>query len=138
MKEGFDLDTFVKEDDDCSKGFKKKFGDRLTGIEKITIASLLDKKPESILYSYEIPRELLQIFDIDMLNAVIGWYQKWKLVTPPEMATTCMIGYLFSDEAPLVIIMINLYKYLRGLGYDPDIVEKGLRLPPQPMFGNKR
>lgn len=111
---------------DCGKNKSGKFDD--TTIKgRRTIDSLLQQPFEKHIGSFEIPQLLKGLFDVDQINAIVSWYIRWKLTAPLDQQTTCTIidefGYIDGSKA---IIAINLYKYLRKRGYDPNIIEKFL------------
>lgn len=91
----------------------------------ITISQLLETSFDKHIGSFEVPYDLRGFFDIDEINSIITWYLHWKVTSNPKEQNTCTIYDIFGyDEGTKVIIAINLYKYLRNKGYDPDIVEE--------------
>ncbi len=93
----------------------------------LKINDILQKPFEKFIGNFEIPSSLKDILDADRVNAVIAWYYEWKLVEHPDRQNTCTIKEIFGYyEGINVIIAINLYKYLRNKGYDPEVVEKFL------------
>lgn len=99
--------------------------DELVG--EMKIEDLLQKPFDKHIGSFEIPSALKELFDVDQVNAVITWYLKWKLTEPIELQNTCTIKRVFGYyDGSRAIIAINLYKYLRNKGYDPEVIEKFL------------
>lgn len=93
----------------------------------IKIDDLLKKPFDKHIGNFEVPQSLRDILDGDRVNAIITWYYGWKLTEHPERQNTCTIKEIFGYyEGITVIIAINLYKYLRNKGYDPEVVEKFL------------
>lgn len=91
----------------------------------LSINDLLQKKFEKYIGNFEIPLSLKDILNVDEINASVDWYVSWKLTEPIETQNTCTIKKLFGFyDGTRVIIAINLFKYLRNKGYDPDIIEK--------------
>lgn len=111
---------------DCNK-LKGNFDDNsIVGERKLE--SLLTEPFEQHIGSFEIPAELKSLMDIGLFNAVINWYLKWKLVEPIETQNTCTIIKIFGNEDGMkAIIAINLYKFLRNKGYDPEIIKKFIK-----------
>ena len=94
-------------------------------IGEISIDDLLHGKYEKHIGSFEIPFSLKEILTADDVNASVSWYLTWKLREPFETQNTCTIRRLFGEfDGTRVIIAINLYKYLRNKGYDPNIIER--------------
>lgn len=108
----------------CSENLSAKFDEtQHKGLN--TLNDLLKEPFEKHIASFEIPHSLKDIFDVDMVNAGISWYLKWKLTEPIQTQNTCTIKNLFGyEDGNKLIIIINLYKYLRNLGYDPQVIEK--------------
>ncbi len=96
----------------------------------LSIEDLLQKNDfEKHVGSFELPHTITSIIDVDMFNAVVSWYLKWKISEPLANQTTCTIIRVFGyKDAIKAIVAINFYKYLRNKGYDPDIVEQFLKL----------
>jgi len=93
----------------------------------LSIEDLLQKGFEKHVGSFEIPASVRDIVEVDEINAIITWYNHWKLTTPADLQNTCTIKDIFGyADAIKVVVAINFYKYLRNKGYDPDIVEKFL------------
>lgn len=91
----------------------------------LKISSLLDKPFDKHLSNFELPYLIKGLLNIDEINAIITWYLRWKIISLPYKQNTCTINDIFGyDDGIKVIIAINLYKYLRNKGYDPDIVEE--------------
>lgn len=91
----------------------------------LTIDQLLHLPFKQHVGSFEIPYLIKGLLSSDEINAIISWYIEWKLTSPPNTQNTCTINDLFGyDEGAKVIIAINLYKYLRNKGFDPDVVEE--------------
>jgi len=92
-----------------------------------TIESLLEEPFDKHVGSFELPAIIKGLMDVDQINAIITWYVRWKLTSTVDKQTTCTVidefGYVGGTKA---IIAINIYKYLRNKGYDPDFVEKFL------------
>jgi hypothetical protein len=94
-------------------------------IGTLKISDLLQKPFEKHIGSFEIPFDIKQFLDADEINASITWYLNWKLSEPMETQNTCTIKKLFGFlDGTRVIIAINLYKYLRNKGYDPEIIDR--------------
>jgi len=93
-------------------------------MKQLSIETLPNSKDTHIA-SFEVPNEIKNLMDINRMNAIIDWYLNWKLTTPLDEQNTCRIKDLFGEEEAIkCIIIINLWKYLRGKGYDPDVIEK--------------
>jgi len=89
-----------------------------------TINDLLQKPFDTYIGSFEVPQGIKDLMDIDQINSVIEWYLHWKLTSPIAQQNTCTIKDIFGDvESIKVIVAINLYKYLRNKGYEPQIME---------------
>jgi hypothetical protein len=94
-------------------------------IRSCSIEQLLQKPFNKHIGSFEIPTDLKSILDVDEINAIISWYMSWKLTEPIETQNTCTIKTMFGVfDSVKVIIAINLYKYLRNKGYDPEIIDQ--------------
>jgi hypothetical protein len=92
---------------------------------KMTILDLLQQPYDKHIGQFEIPTSLRDLFCADEVNAVITWYLNWKLTEPIETCNTCTIKKVFGFyDGTKVIIAINLYKYLRNKGYDPEVMEQ--------------
>lgn len=90
-----------------------------------TLESLLQEPFEKHIGSFEIPHTLKGLMETDEFNAVISWYLKWKLTEPLDTQNTCTIKKVFGyNDGNRAIIAINLYKYLRNKGYDPEVMER--------------
>lgn len=110
---------------DCNKMFATF--DETTIKGERTLESLLQEPFEKHIGSFEIPTSLKGLMDIDTFNAVISWYLKWKITEPMDTQNTCTIKKVFGHyDGSKAIIAINLYKYLRNKGYDPEVIEKFL------------
>jgi len=99
----------------------------INGVEYLTIEQLLHKPFDKHIAGFEIPDDIKDLLDVDMINAVITWYLKWKIIEHPNNQHTCMIKELFNDDWYLVVMSINLYKYLRNKTYDPNVINSLLR-----------
>jgi len=92
-----------------------------------SIESILQEPFDKHVGTFEIPYLLKGLLDVDQINAIITWYIKWKLTEPVKTQTTCTIINVFGyHDGGKVIIAINMYKYLRNKGYDPEVVEQFL------------
>lgn len=110
---------------DCNKMFATF--DETTIKGERSLESLLQEPFEKHIGSFEIPTSLKGLMDIDTFNAVISWYLKWKITEPMDTQNTCTIKKIFGHhDGSKAIIAINLYKYLRNKGYDPEVIEKFL------------
>lgn len=91
----------------------------------MSIEGLLQKPFEKHIGKFEMPSSLKDLFDVEHINAIITWYLRWKLVEHIDRQNTCTIFEKFGyHDGMKVIIAINLYKYLRNKGYDPEVIEK--------------
>ncbi len=96
-------------------------------VGSLSINDILHQPFDKHIGSFEIPNALTDLLNVDEINAVITWYYKWKLTEPVITQNTCTIKKLFGFyDGVRVIIAINLYKYLRNKGYDPDVMEQFL------------
>jgi hypothetical protein len=93
-------------------------------MKKLSISDLLKNNFEKYVATFEMSETLKGFLDIDEINAIIHWYNQWKLTTPIEKQTTCTIKDIFGTDAIKVIVSINFWKYLRNKDYDPEIIEK--------------
>ena len=91
----------------------------------LAIQDLLQQPFERHVATFEIPVTLRELLSTDEVNAIVTWYLNWKITEPLDSQTTCTIKNIFGIyDASRAIVAINLYKYLRNKGYDPEVVEK--------------
>lgn len=114
--------------EDCGN-IKYRSIDEKDMIGEMTIEDLFSKGiPEKHVASFEVPDSVKNVLNVDEINAVVSWYHLWKLTSPIADQTTCGIKKTFGYKDGIrAIIAINFYKYLRNLGYDPNVVEYFLK-----------
>ena len=110
---------------DCTDKSAKVDVTKIKGVK--TIESLLQEPFDKHIGTFEIPYSLKGLLDADQINAIVTWYLRWKFTEPVATQTTCTIinvfGYIDGTRS---IIAINVYKYLRNQGYDPEVMERFL------------
>lgn len=100
---------------------------KLTGY--MGIKDLLQKPYDKHISDFEIPVGLRDLFDASTVNTIITWYLNWKLIEHIDRQNTCTIKEIFGyNDGTIIIIAINLYKYLRHKAYDPEIIGKFVKL----------